>query len=164
MPVEFGAGRGFMLAAAVLAADQFTKTAVSTWVEYGSRHELLPMLNIVHVLNPGAAFSFLHDAGGWQRTFLVAIALVASVFLSFMIWRRGTSAAERMAFGAILGGALANVMDRVTRGAVVDWIDLHWDAHHWPAFNVADIGISAGVAVLLVREFVSRQASREVEG
>ncbi|MBX9715497.1 MAG: signal peptidase II [Burkholderiaceae bacterium] len=152
---------GFVLAGLVLAADLATKAAIVAWVEYGTGHAWLPVLNIVHVLNRGAAFSFLHDAGGWQRYFFIAIAVVASVFLAVMIRRPSSGAVERIAFGLILGGALANLFDRVHRGAVVDWIDVHWASHHWPAFNVADIGITTGAALVVFYELLGRKQTRE---
>lgn len=152
---------GFVLAGLVLAADVATKAAIVTWVEYGTGHAWLPVLNIVHVLNRGAAFSFLHDAGGWQRHFFIAIAVAASVFLAIMIRRPSTVRVERIAFGLILGGALANMLDRVHRGAVVDWIDLHWGAYHWPAFNVADIGITTGAALIVSYELFGRKFGRK---
>lgn len=138
------------LAAFVLLADVLTKQAIVAWVAYGAQHPWLPILNVVHLLNPGAAFSFLSQAGGWQRWFFLAIALIASSFLLVMILRPQTRPLERAAFGLILGGALGNAADRLLRGAVVDWIDVHWGAYHWPAFNAADVGISAGVAVLVL--------------
>ena len=164
MPAERGVRLGFVLAGLVLAADVATKAAIVAWVEYGTGHEWLPILNIVHVLNRGAAFSFLHDAGGWQRYFFIAIALAASVFLVFMIRRPGMSIMERMSFGLILGGALANMVDRVVRGAVVDWIDVHWGQHHWPAFNMADVGISIGAVLIVVHEVFGRKRLREANG
>jgi signal peptidase II len=157
MPAERGVVLGFALAGLVLAADVATKVAIVAWVEYGTAHGWLPILNIVHVLNRGAAFSFLHDAGGWQRYLLVAIALAASVLLAFMIRRPGTSIMERTSFGLILAGALANMVDRVARGAVVDWIDFHWGPHHWPAFNMADVGISIGAALIVLGDVGGRK-------
>ncbi|MBY4949483.1 signal peptidase II [Cupriavidus respiraculi] len=164
MQADRNARSGFLLAALVLAADIVTKAAIVGWVEYGTQHDWLPVLNIVHLLNRGAAFSFLHDAGGWQRVFFIAVALVASAFLVFMIRRPGTSRSEQMAFGLILGGALANMFDRTARGAVVDWIDFHWGMHHWPAFNMADIGITVGAALLVIYELFGRKQVRETNG
>lgn len=155
---------GLLLAALVVAADVATKAAIVAWVEYGASHAWLPILNIVHVLNRGAAFSFLHDAGGWQRFFFIVIALAASVFLVFMIRRPGTSSTERLSFGLILGGALANMIDRFARGAVVDWIDVHWGPHHWPAFNVADLGITLGAVLIVLHDLVGRKQAREANG
>jgi len=163
MQPERGARRGFVLAATVLAADLATKAAIVATVDFGATHQLAPVLNIVHVLNRGAAFSFLHNEGGWQRYFFIAIALAASVFLVVMLRRASTSNAERIGFGLILGGALANMFDRIGRGAVVDWIDLHWGPHHWPAFNVADIGITAGVAILVAFEVFRMKPVRQTD-
>lgn len=165
MQAERSIRLGFMLAGLVLAADVATKAAIVAWVDYGARHEWSPFLNIVHVLNRGAAFSFLHDEGGWQRFFFIVIALAASAFLIFMIRRPATSRAERISFGLILGGALANMLDRIERGAVVDWIDVHWGPHHWPAFNIADTGITAGAVLIVVHELFGRKKqAREVNG
>ncbi|MBY4899247.1 signal peptidase II [Cupriavidus sp. AU9028] len=164
MQTDRGVRLAFLLAALMLAVDAATKAAIVACVDYGARQEWLPVLNIVHVLNRGAAFSLLHDAGGWQRWFFIAIALVASVFLAFMIRRHGTSLAERISFGLILGGALANMIDRVARGAVVDWIDVHWGPHHWPAFNLADISITLGAALIVLHELVGRRQVHDADG
>jgi signal peptidase II len=164
VPTERGIRRGFLLAGLVLAGDVATKASIVAWVEYGARHEWGPVLNIVHVLNRGAAFSFLHDAGGWQRFFFIAVALVASALLIFMIRRPVTSLRERLGFGLILGGALANMFDRIVHGAVVDWIDVHWGALHWPAFNIADIGITVGAVLIVVHELFGRKAAGEANG
>lgn len=153
-----------MLAGLVLAADVVTKAAIVAWLDYGSRQEWAPFLNIVHVLNRGAAFSFLHDQGGWQRYFFIVIAVAASAFLTVMIRRPATPHIERVSFGLILGGALANMADRILRGAVVDWIDVHWGPHHWPAFNMADIGITGGAALIVAHELFGRKQVRKANG
>lgn len=163
MRLERSFGAAFWLAGLVWAADMATKGAVVVGIEYGASHEWLPVLNIVHVLNQGAAFSFLHDAGGWQRSFFIAIALAVSAFLVVLIRRPGTSRHERLAYGLIIGGALANMTDRILRGAVVDWIDLHYGAWHWPAFNIADIGITSGAVLLIAHEFFGTKQVRRVD-
>jgi len=150
MPTDRNVRRAFGLAAFVLVADIATKSTIVALLELGEQRVWLSVLNIVHVLNRGAAFSFLHDAGGWQRGFFIAVALAASVFLTVMIRRADTSVIERLSFGLILGGALGNAFDRIVRGAVVDWIDFHWGASHFPAFNAADIGISIGAALMVI--------------
>jgi signal peptidase II len=150
MPTDRSVRHAFGLAAFVLVADIATKCTIVALLELGEQRVWLPVLNVVHVLNKGAAFSFLHDADGWQRGFFIAVALAASVFLTFMIRRADTSVIERLSFGLILGGALGNAFDRIVRGAVVDWIDFHWGAAHFPAFNVADIGISIGAALMVI--------------
>ncbi|WP_066342314.1 signal peptidase II [Azohydromonas lata] len=164
MPTDRSIRLAFVLAGLIVAADMATKAAIVALLEFGAEHAWLPVLNIVHVLNRGAAFSFLHDAGGWQRAFFIAIAAVASVFLIVMIRRPDTTAAQRIGFGLILGGALANMIDRILRGAVVDWIDVHWGPHHWPAFNVADIGITIGAALLVFHELAGTRKASAVNG
>ena len=150
MSIERGIRTAFALARLVLGIDVLTKAAIVALVEPGAQHVWLPVFNIVLLLlNRGAAFSLLHDAGGWQRAFFIAVALAASVLLWSMIRRPATTPAERLAFALILGGALGNMVDRVVRGAVVDWLDFHWGPHHFPAFNAADLGISLGVALML---------------
>ncbi len=150
---ERDVGLAFALALLVLGLDMATKASVAAYLPYHDTVALLPMLNLTYALNTGAAFSFLADAGGWQRPLLTAIGIVASVVLWRLMRSKAAPRAERLAFALILGGALGNVFDRVVRGAVVDWIDLYWRDWHWPAFNVADAGISIGAVILLVVAF-----------
>ena len=144
--------RAFLAAAAVFLMDIVSKAAVVAALPYGSSEPWLPVLNIVHWRNEGAAFSFLHDAGGWQRLFFSAVAVAASIVLVVLIRRPQTDRPQRLAFGLLLGGALGNLLDRLARGAVVDWIDVRWQSFYWPAFNVADIGITLGAVLILVCE------------
>ena len=144
--------RAFLAAAAVFLMDIASKAAVVAALPYGSSEPWLPVLNIVHWRNEGAAFSFLHDAGGWQRFFFSAVAVAASIVLVILIRRPQTDRPQRLAFGLLLGGALGNLLDRLARGAVVDWIDVRWQSFYWPAFNVADIGITLGAVLMLVCE------------
>ena len=144
--------RAFLAAAAVFLMDIVSKAAVVAALTYGSSEPWLPVLNIVHWRNEGAAFSFLHDAGGWQRFFFSAVAVAASIVLVILIRRPQTDRPQRLAFGLLLGGALGNLLDRLARGAVVDWIDVRWQSFYWPAFNVADIGITLGAVLMLVCE------------
>lgn len=110
---------------------------------------MLPFFNLALVFNPGAAFSFLSDAGGWQRWFFVALALAVSVWLTLLIRSHAAERLLPLAAALILGGALGNVIDRIRFGAVVDFLDVHAAGWHWPAFNVADAAISLGVALLI---------------
>ena len=110
---------------------------------------MLPFFNLALVFNPGAAFSFLSDAGGWQRWFFVALALAVSVWLTLLIRSHAAERLLPLAAALILGGALGNVIDRIRFGAVVDFLDVHAAGWHWPAFNVADAAISMGVALLI---------------
>lgn len=154
----------FAAAFAVLLLDVATKAAIVAYVPLHTYHELAPWFNVGHWSNPGAAFSFLADAGGWQRGFFIGVGLVASVFIGWLITRISSSGLERAAYAGILGGALGNVVDRVMRGAVVDWLDFHWAGWHWPAFNVADIGITMGAAALVVSAFADRGKQLNQEG
>ena len=148
--------RAYMVALAVLVMDVATKAAVVASIPLYRFHEITSWFNIGHWSNPGAAFSFLADAGGWQRGFFIAIGIVASVWLAWFIAREKAGALEATGYAGILGGAMGNVIDRVWRGAVVDWLDLHWGDWHWPAFNVADMGITSGAAALIVAALIGR--------
>jgi len=137
------------LSGLVIVMDQLTKFWVLAVLKSGERIELTSFFNLVLVFNPGAAFSFLSDAGGWQRGFFIVLALAVSVWLVLLIRQH---AAERLlpaAAALILGGALGNVIDRIRFGAVVDFLDAHAAGWHWPAFNVADSAISLGVALFI---------------
>lgn len=139
------------LAALIVVADQLTKYAV---VQYFSAHKaiaLAPFLNLVLVYNPGAAFSFLSDAAGWQRAFFIAIALIASAWIVYLLSKYPHQRLFALALALVLAGALGNVIDRIFVGAVIDFVDVHALGYHWPAFNVADSSITCG-AVLLIWE------------
>lgn len=150
--IDPSVARAFLAAVFVFLIDIASKAAVVAALPYGSSEPWLPVLNIVHWRNEGAAFSILHDAGGWQRFFFSAVAVAASIFLVVLIRRPQTDRPQRLAFGLLLGGALGNLLDRLARGAVVDWIDVRWQSFYWPAFNVADIGITLGAALIVVCE------------
>ncbi len=140
----------FALAAAMVLADQLTKAMVAAALPLGDSVPVTSYFNLVHVLNPGAAFSFLADAGGWQRYAFSVLGILVSLWLSFEIWRGRVGRLERFAYAMVMGGALGNVVDRLRQGAVVDFLDFHWQNSHWPAFNVADIAINIGVAALII--------------
>ena len=148
---RLGALRWLWCSLAVVVIDQLTKLAAVSWLDPASSVELLPMLDLVLAFNPGAAFSLLSTAGGWQRWLFVGLALVISVFI--VHWLRSLPRDARrtpVALSLILGGAVGNVIDRVRIGAVVDFIDVHAGDWHWPAFNVADSAICIGAALLVL--------------
>ena len=147
MAANRGIWYGLAIAAALL--DQLSKLIVVRMMPYGEVIPLTGFFNLVHARNPGAAFSFLADAGGWQRYFLSGVALLISAWLVVMLWRRPPRH-EAGALALILGGALGNLADRAHRGFVVDYLDFHWSGRHWPAFNLADVWITSGVALLLL--------------
>lgn len=137
-------------ALAVFALDQSSKTAIVLALGF---HESLPLtsyLNIGYWQNTGAAFGMFGQASGWQQTLFTVIGLVAACWMWRLIHAPRATPIERSAYAFIMGGAVGNVFDRVVRGAVVDWIDIHWTTWHWPAFNLADSGIALGVILLVV--------------
>lgn len=137
----------------VIALDQASKSGVERWFFPGERLVLIPgLLDLTLVYNRGAAFSFLAGAGGWQRWLFTAIGLVAAGFIVHLLRRAGTQRLFPAALMLILGGALGNVIDRIVRGQVVDFIDLYWQQHHWPAFNIADSAITVGAVLLVIDE------------
>lgn len=144
----------YFLAFVVLAADQAAKSYIALTTSLGWTREVTGFFNLVHVLNPGGAFSFLAGAGGWQRWFFLAIALGASIWLAWIL-AKPVRSVEALAYSLILGGALGNAVDRAARGQVVDYLDFHLRGLHWPAFNIADMAITGGAIALVVASFVS---------
>ena len=148
--------RWFGLALLLWGIDQAVKYAVMRTMQLHESIPIVPGFNWVYVLNPGAAFSFLADAGGWQRYFFSVIAVVVSVVMLVVLWRGVASQLEALAYALLMAGALGNATDRVRIGAVVDYIDLYWRTWHWPAFNVADICVSVAALVLIVSAWQNR--------
>jgi signal peptidase II len=137
------------VAAVVVFLDLASKEWVTRVFRYGETLEVLPFFNLVLVHNTGAAFSFLAGAGGWQRWFFTAVAVVISGVIVWMLRRPGNGALLSAALALVLGGAVGNLYDRVTLGYVVDFVQLHAAGRYFPAFNVADSAITVGVALLL---------------
>ena len=144
-----GALKWLWISLVVVALDQITKLAVVGALTLHEQIPLVPYFNLTLAHNPGAAFSFLSDAGGWQRWFFTAIALGVSV--AIMMWLKRLPSNDRwmaIALALILGGALGNVWDRMTLGYVIDFLDFYVDQWHWPAFNIADSAITIGAVML----------------
>jgi len=144
-----GWARWLIVSAVVVAADLATKAWVSHALSYGDVVRVTPFFNLILTHNTGAAFSFLAGAGGWQRWFFSAVAIVISVALVVMLRRPHRDRVVPLALALVLGGAIGNLWDRVTLGHVVDFIQVHAAGYYWPAFNVADSAITVGVALLL---------------
>jgi signal peptidase II len=154
----------YLLATSFAAVDQLTKLAVSTLMPYGQNIPLTGFFNLVHVWNTGAAFSFLADAGGWQRYFFIVIAFGVSIVLVIML-RMPRPSAEALGYSLVLGGALGNGFDRFARGYVVDYLDFFWKNWHWPAFNLADCGLVLGVFLLVLNSFrATKEQPRTAQG
>jgi signal peptidase II len=137
------------VSAVVILLDQLSKWLVRDWLAVGDSVTVLPFFNLVLVYNPGAAFSFLSSAAGWQRELFIAIALGASGLILYLMRRHAADPLFCFALALILGGALGNLVDRVHLGAVVDFLDVHAAGYHWPAFNLADSAITCGAALLI---------------
>lgn len=148
-PVAPGWARWLAVSAAVVALDLATKAWVSAAFEAGEVLRVTPFFNLVLAHNAGAAFSFLADAGGWQRWLFTAVAVGISVLLVAMLRRTRDNPLLSAALALVLGGAVGNLHDRVTLGHVVDFVQLHAGGYYFPAFNVADSAITVGVALLL---------------
>jgi signal peptidase II len=150
----------FVLSVIVIVLDQWTKALVTMQFEYRELLPVLPGFNLTLVHNTGAAFSFLSDAGGWQRWFFSGIAVLVSLGLS--VWLLRLPAGKKwlaLGIALLLGGALGNVYDRVVLGYVVDFVDLYYGGWHWPAFNVADAAICVGAGFLLLDGFTDQAES-----
>lgn len=144
-----------IIIAVIVALDYYSKQWASRELELYRPKEILPWLNMTLAHNYGAAFSFLSDQPGWQRWFFTILGTGISVFL--FVWLLQLPAREKVtgvALSMILGGAIGNLIDRVALGYVVDFIDIYARGWHWPAFNIADSSISAGIALLLIDSLI----------
>jgi signal peptidase II len=155
------------LAALLVVVDQATKQVILATYQLGDSTYVTSFFNIVRAHNTGAAFSFLADAGGWQRWFFTAVGVAASVFIVWMLRSHPGEKLFSFALAAILGGALGNVIDRLMHGYVVDFLDFHWrflegmfPGGHFPAFNFADAAISVGAISLILDEILRLRRSR----
>lgn len=142
------------LAAIVIVLDQFTKTLILGDFSYGESRPVTSFFNVVRVHNTGAAFSFLAGASGWQRWFFVALGIVASVVIVWMLKKHPGQKLFCFAVTMILGGALGNVIDRLLHGYVVDFIQLHYAGRAFPSFNLADSAITLGAICLILDELL----------
>lgn len=142
-----------ILATTIALADQGTKQWIEALLVPGESKTITPFFDLVLVFNRGAAFSFLADAGGWQRLFFIAVAVVASAIIVHLLRKHQDERLFSLGLALILGGALGNLWDRVVLGHVVDFLLLHAYGYHWPAFNLADSAITGGAALLIYDSF-----------
>ena len=155
------------LAALVLLADVLTKVLILKNYQLGESTYVTGFFNIVRAHNTGAAFSFLAQAGGWQRWMFTGIGVAAAVFIVVMLRSHGGQRLFSFALACILGGAIGNVIDRVMHGYVIDWLDFHFSflsgvfhGGHFPAFNIADAGITLGAICLILDEILRVRRTR----
>jgi len=152
------------IALAIVLLDQFTKMLITGNYELGQSTYVTSFFNIVRAHNTGAAFSFLAGASGWQRWFFLALGVVAGIFIVWMLRRHGHQTLFAWALSLILGGAVGNVIDRAMHGYVVDFLDFHAAGWHFPAFNVADSGITVGAILLILDELLRVRRGRQGSG
>jgi len=160
-----GQWRWLVLTAAIIGLDQWSKRLIESVLQPFEARYYLPVFNLVRAHNRGAAFSLFNGASGWQRWAFSALAVVVSV--SLIIWlRRLQRHANLLASGLalILGGALGNVLDRLRLGYVVDFLQVHWQQHYFPAFNVADSAITVGAACLLLDMYLGSRRESAAAG
>ncbi len=153
-------GRWLGLAALIIALDQAIKFWIVQNYPWGYSWPVTEFFNFVRVHNTGAAFSFLASQGGWQRWFFVVVAVAAAAFIVWQLRLHGRQKLFALALSLIMGGALGNALDRLFYGYVVDYLDFHWAQRHFPAFNLADVAITAGVAGMLLAEWLRWRAER----
>ncbi|MCF6323036.1 MAG: signal peptidase II [Gammaproteobacteria bacterium] len=152
------------LSVVVVVLDQVTKYMVTDSLQLYQSIPILPSLNLVLAHNSGAAFSFLSDAGGWQRWFFSVIAIVVSIVIVVWITRlKQNELRLAVALSLVLGGAIGNVWDRIAHGYVVDFIDVYYGEWHWPAFNVADSAICIGAALLIIDALFNKEDQTNTE-
>ena len=150
------------IAAIVILLDQLSKITITKLFTLGEEKFVTSFFNLVLAYNPGAAFSFLRDAGGWQRYFFTALALGAAAYIIFLLKKHGGQRLFCWALALILGGAIGNVIDRLLYGHVIDFLDFHHKAlghfpgfdlaGHFPAFNIADSAICLGAGLFILDE------------
>ena len=155
--------KGYLASFIIVVIDQVSKIKIDQWLglcvpAQCERYEVLPVFQLAVLYNEGAAFSFLADAGGWQRWLLTGISAVVSVGLA--VWLRRVEPYQvylRVGLILILGGAVGNLIDRALQGYVVDFLIVHYEQHYFPAFNVADAAISVGAVFLLLDLFITKE-------
>jgi signal peptidase II len=140
------------IALILLIADQFTKVLILGYYRLGDTTTITSFFNIVRAHNTGAAFSFLAAASGWQRWLFTGIAIAAAIFITWMLRTHPGQKLFCLSLSCILGGAVGNLVDRLLHGYVVDFLQFHYAGWYFPAFNIADTGITLGAIGLIVDE------------
>ncbi len=142
--------RWLFLSFAVVLLDQASKWEIVKMLSEKGEVAFTSFFSLVLLYNEGAAFSFLNDAGGWQRGFFMVIAVAASILILFLLRKHRGELLFSLALSLVLGGALGNLVDRIRIGHVVDFLDFHLAEHHFPAFNLADSAITLGAMLLIL--------------
>lgn len=145
------------LSVLVIVLDQMSKAWITGHFAFGESLYVLGVFDLVLAHNTGAAFSFLNDAGGMQRWLFSVIAIAASVWIVVLLRKHAAQTLFALALSLVLGGALGNLIDRISYGYVVDFLLFHWDEHYFPAFNLADSAITCGAALLIWDSFMEKK-------
>ena len=151
---DFNMLKWLWLSLLVVILDQASKLAIAGSMQLYQSIQIMPYFNLTYVHNTGAAFSFLSEAGGWQRWFFAGLALVISGVIA--VWLARLKQHETLlavALSLVLGGAIGNLIDRLAYGYVIDFLDVYYQTWHWPAFNIADSAITLGVMLMLAESF-----------
>lgn len=149
-----GVWRWLGIALIILMLDQLTKIAVVGAFQLGETMPITSFFNLVRVHNPGAAFSFLADAGGWQRWFFTGLGVLAAGVMVYLLRMHTGQTLFCLALSLLLGGAVGNVIDRLLYSYVIDFLDFYYGTWHFPAFNVADSAITVGAGLLILDELL----------
>ena len=160
----FKSGAGVWLwlgvALVIFLLDQLTKIAILGAFQLGESLPITSFFNLVRVHNAGAAFSFLADAGGWQRWFFTGLGTVAALVMVYLLRMHAGQTLFCLALSLLLGGAVGNVVDRVLYSHVIDFLDFYYGTWHFPAFNVADSAITIGACLLILDELLRVRRAR----
>jgi signal peptidase II len=151
---DFNMLKWLWLSLLAVILDQASKLAIAGSMHLYQSIQIVPYFNLTYVHNTGAAFSFLSEAGGWQRWFFAGLALVISGVIA--VWLARLKQHETLlavALSLVLGGAIGNLIDRLAYGYVIDFLDVYYQTWHWPAFNIADSAITLGVMLMLAESF-----------
>ena len=150
------------LSALIVVADQLTKWLAQGMLTPYQPVPVVPMFNLTLAYNTGMAFSFLSDAGGWQRWMFIILTLIVVSVLFSWIWRmRAQERLHAISIALIIGGAIGNLIDRVWLGFVIDFLDVYYHTYHWPIFNVADSAIFVGVVLLIIELFFNQHEKQD---
>jgi signal peptidase II len=145
--------RWLIVSGVIVLIDLMTKAFIESNLRLGDSITVTSWFNIVRAHNPGAAFSFLANAGGWQRYFFITLTVIVSVGLVVFMRKHHRNSLFAVSMASVLGGAIGNLHDRIVHGFVIDFVQWHYAGWAWPAFNVADSAICFGVALMLVDSF-----------
>ena len=152
------------LSGLVFVLDQWTKSIASASLQMYEANHVNEYLNWTLMHNKGVAFSFLANQSGWQRWFLSVLAIVIVAWLLVWLYQNSKQMKlQNISLALVIGGALGNVCDRLLLGHVIDFIELHYHEHFWPAFNVADSAICLGAVLLIIDAFVNKHENEKHE-